>query len=119
MVIGRIGIDANLTDRTNVRNKQAAHWGLTLRILDHYGAEGRAHRFYKLLRPALDALVSRLAMLEQRRPCGAAQEREAAARAFAGAALRRVLRERWTQTKKLLLLDDVLLPLLKVCAETG
>lgn len=112
--------DANLTYRTNTSiTKQAAHWGLTLRVLDHYGAEGRAHRFYNLLRPALEALVSRLALLEQRRPRGVGgggggQEREAAARAFAGAALRRVLRERWTQTKKLLLLEDMLLPLLKV-----
>lgn len=58
-------------------------------------------------------------MLEQKQrrrrrlPAGG-QEAEAAARAFAGAALRRVLRERWTQAKKLLLLDDALLPLLQV-----
>lgn len=58
-------------------------------------------------------------MLEQKQrrrrrlPAGG-QEAEAAARAFAGAALRRVLRERWTQAKKLLLLDDALLPLLHV-----
>lgn len=93
---------------------QATHWGLTLKLLDHYGREGRAHRYYHLLRPAVEALVARLALLQQQPQRRGGREREEAARAFAGAALRRVLRERWTQTKKVLLLDDVLLPLLQV-----
>jgi hypothetical protein len=97
---------------------QAAHLGMTLKLLDHFGREGRTHRFYSLLRPSLEALVARLAPPpsgpQPPRPRPEA-EVGAAARAFASAVLRLLLREpRMTQAKKVLLLDDVLLPLLQV-----